>query len=764
MIASVTSNGNKGIPGDGDRYGDGDTGATEHLPLINLTMVRSPRVYLFILRTYLHHTPRNKKSTNDTSNSSSVSSTSFAVRDTALSPVSPISSTSAWTTDVDALLAALNSPATPVSIFNAKSMPTHTPLSNPTPAQTLAPLTEPPDPSSAYEQCRRLIIPLVLQNAQVYDPKYADAAEGEKLKKEVRALTSDAVCADFVGLARDMQRELDMIAVRAENDVVGDANAVAGVKRPREEEQPEARVNRIRLDHSLSISTTGDANGSSLKSKENVKVSNGNTKTVIVPNAEASTRRPEIVSDSPTTTPPLSLSIPNESSSKAKSKSLQVPLSPSADKALPRAPKAMLQGSPLQMTNSDGSRSRATTIDARGRRSYDDDMDSLTSGRSRPGRSPEGDHRLSRLRSDTSRDSDRDRYVAREDYRELPRGRRVSDYDCVDDFHGSSRRGRSPRDSDRGRLGPGGRDDYKGLPARRRTHDYTYDYDYVDEMNKPGPSRQEDWSRDDWGRGQLHHWEMDRDRDFHDHRNRKNTIDDIDRYNYPHRDVSRDGDRDRTRRGSRSDLGRRSKEPGELDDSPPLSSGGRSDMLSGDHADGQVRGRCLSSSSRRTYPPVSPMRPREPLPAPKPKSRTTTPRPARVEGEIHTQTSICQESQFQAPLISRVPGLWLAKIGLNFLDAVEVDFEVETDVATRCRPGAPAHVSVHLLCLPTASVQGEYNKIERSAPPEAVTHAMWNAKTQWPPKGSLTVELNPGDHLRRSWLPKDLVGTLGCED
>jgi hypothetical protein len=106
---------------------------------------------------------------------------------------------------------------------------------------------------------------------------------------------------------------------------------------------------------------------------------------------------------------------------------------------------------------------------------------------------------------------------------------------------------------------------------------------------------------------------------------------------------------------------------------------------------------------------------------------------------------------------SCVPGLWLVKVGLNRMEVVDVTFDVEARVASRCRQEDGSRVSVRLVCLPTASVEKTYMQLDPAASPEAVTNAMRTIKPEWPQKGKIIIEVNPDDKIGRSWLPRDLV-------
>jgi hypothetical protein len=115
----------------------------------------------------------------------------------------------------------------------------------------------------------------------------------------------------------------------------------------------------------------------------------------------------------------------------------------------------------------------------------------------------------------------------------------------------------------------------------------------------------------------------------------------------------------------------------------------------------------------------------------------------------------------------RVPGLWFVKVGLNHMDVVNMIFEVDAEVASRCRRENGSNIAVRLVCLPTVSVEETYKQLDPAASPKVVTDAMRSVKPEWPPKGKIIIEVNPGDKLGRSWLPRDLVSTFGsilCRD
>ena len=98
-----------------------------------------------------------------------------------------------------------------------------------------------------------------------------------------------------------------------------------------------------------------------------------------------------------------------------------------------------------------------------------------------------------------------------------------------------------------------------------------------------------------------------------------------------------------------------------------------------------------------------------------------------------------------------LPGLWFVKVGLDQIDILDVDFEVHPDMIIQDM------VTVHLLCLPRASVERIMRDLDPVASPETVMDALRKVKTEWPSKGQVVMELNPGDTVGRSWLPRDFV-------
>jgi hypothetical protein len=107
-----------------------------------------------------------------------------------------------------------------------------------------------------------------------------------------------------------------------------------------------------------------------------------------------------------------------------------------------------------------------------------------------------------------------------------------------------------------------------------------------------------------------------------------------------------------------------------------------------------------------------------------------------------------------------VPGLWFVKVGLEQADILDVEFQNFSEIATQDHLEDSSGITFHLLCLPTNSVRETFETLDQAASPQEVTDAMWNIKTQWPPRGKLLIEVNPGDTVGRSWLPFELASTI----
>ncbi|KAH9831646.1 uncharacterized protein C8Q71DRAFT_687822, partial [Rhodofomes roseus] len=71
-------------------------------------------------------------------------------------------------------------------------------------------------------------------------------------------------------------------------------------------------------------------------------------------------------------------------------------------------------------------------------------------------------------------------------------------------------------------------------------------------------------------------------------------------------------------------------------------------------------------------------------------------------------------------------------------------------------------ISVHLLCLPALAVAEANSSLGASASPSAMTDALRNIPTQWPPKGALVVDVNGVG--QPAVLPVSNLSLTSCKD
>ncbi|KAF8071796.1 hypothetical protein FPV67DRAFT_897889 [Lyophyllum atratum] len=110
-----------------------------------------------------------------------------------------------------------------------------------------------------------------------------------------------------------------------------------------------------------------------------------------------------------------------------------------------------------------------------------------------------------------------------------------------------------------------------------------------------------------------------------------------------------------------------------------------------------------------------------------------------------------------------VPGLWLVKMGHNDADVLDCEFEVDAETAQKWNLlgssiswDSAAKVSLRLLCLPKDVVQAIYEPSFTSATAEDMAMELSKLKPEWPPQGSLVVQVNPTERHGRSWLPLEM--------
>jgi hypothetical protein len=245
-----------------------------------------------------------------------------------------------------------------------------------------------------------------------------------------------------------------------------------------------------------------------------------------------------------------------------------------------------------------------------------------------------------------------------------------------------------------------------------------------------------------------------------------NDMDNSERRRRSHDDKSRDaehGHRDsqysdhdvgrskRSRRGS-DDIETRTTDYDRRDSRYPGSDLDRSDRRKRVRSDGEwdyVQYKKDSPSSSRKYSSPGSSR-RHSHDHELPTTRITSP-------EVTTPTKTATREPSSNGSSCRVPGVWFVKVGLNHMDIVDMTFEVDAELASRCHSENGPDITVRLVSLPTASVEETYKKLDPGASYEVVTNAMRNIDTLWPPKGKIIVEVNPGDTVGKSWLPQDLV-------
>lgn len=119
-----------------------------------------------------------------------------------------------------------------------------------------------------------------------------------------------------------------------------------------------------------------------------------------------------------------------------------------------------------------------------------------------------------------------------------------------------------------------------------------------------------------------------------------------------------------------------------------------------------------------------------------------------------------------SPPLNRVPGLWAMTVGSKIPDISMIPFIVEDDTASAAHRWAhrdigfddtDTHISVHLLCLPTATVAEVNRSLDPAASPAEVAAALWRIPTSWPAKGTLVIEANPGHSVSsHAFLPSVL--------
>ncbi|KAH9928355.1 uncharacterized protein B0H18DRAFT_1000931 [Fomitopsis serialis] len=119
-------------------------------------------------------------------------------------------------------------------------------------------------------------------------------------------------------------------------------------------------------------------------------------------------------------------------------------------------------------------------------------------------------------------------------------------------------------------------------------------------------------------------------------------------------------------------------------------------------------------------------------------------------------------------------GLWALRVGSRVPEIATITFNVRDSVACAVQRWAlrynefddsKTQISVHLLCLPALAVAEANSSLGTSAQPDAVSDALKSIPTQWPPKGTLVIEVNGSDAKHaRTFLPTHLDAIGGAVD
>ncbi|TFK49685.1 hypothetical protein OE88DRAFT_368505 [Heliocybe sulcata] len=114
----------------------------------------------------------------------------------------------------------------------------------------------------------------------------------------------------------------------------------------------------------------------------------------------------------------------------------------------------------------------------------------------------------------------------------------------------------------------------------------------------------------------------------------------------------------------------------------------------------------------------------------------------------------------------QVPGLWFVKLGSEHSDILECHFTVSEEVAAAARrwtrrdeefDADDTHVCVRLLCLPRGLVEAALQGLPGDqAVPEDVAKIMAQVVTEWPPRGSLMVDMNMSQSNKHVWFAESM--------
>ncbi|KAK0469596.1 uncharacterized protein EV420DRAFT_1495543 [Desarmillaria tabescens] len=118
--------------------------------------------------------------------------------------------------------------------------------------------------------------------------------------------------------------------------------------------------------------------------------------------------------------------------------------------------------------------------------------------------------------------------------------------------------------------------------------------------------------------------------------------------------------------------------------------------------------------------------------------------------------------------VSDVPGVWAFQVSRDFPDILEYSFNVSEEIAAKwnlirennwvmAERETRDELFLHLICLPTALAAPMLDSLltEISQEPKTLTDALWSIQTEWPGRGSLIIEINPGKPTGKVFFPGD---------
>ncbi|KAK7682654.1 hypothetical protein QCA50_014454 [Cerrena zonata] len=141
------------------------------------------------------------------------------------------------------------------------------------------------------------------------------------------------------------------------------------------------------------------------------------------------------------------------------------------------------------------------------------------------------------------------------------------------------------------------------------------------------------------------------------------------------------------------------------------------------------------------------------------------------ESEPLTDSVAATTPETVVPSVSPIPGLWLVIPGNPHSDILSFDFSVDANASAACERWAARHmkfdasdcyVKARLLCLPLEKVTETPYLLDPSTPLDEVVDGLGKINDEWPEPGKLIIELHAETGEQRIWLPREL--SKGCLD